>query len=169
MKIAVYPGSFDPFTNGHLDILERAARVFDRIIVAVLVHPSKSALFTTNKRVKMISEVTKGHKKVRVVHFNGLLVDFCRQVGACVIIRGLRAVSDYEYELQIFAVNKQLEPDLETVLLLASPQYSFLSSSIAKEVARYDGDVSTLVPPVVAEELRKAFNPHRGKKQESAQ
>lgn len=159
MRIALYPGSFDPFTNGHLDILTRAARIFDHVIVGVLVHPTKKCLFTPEQRVEMISEVIKDLENVRAIHFNGLLVEFCRTIGACAVIRGLRAVSDYEYELQMFSVNKQLAPDLETVFLMSATQYSFLSSSIAKEVARYGGDVSALVPPVVQAELVKAFAP----------
>ncbi len=157
MRIAVYPGSFDPFTNGHLDILVRAARIFDHVIVGVLVHPAKKCLFTPEQRVDMITEVTREIENVRAIHFNGLLVDFCRTAGACAVIRGLRAVSDYEYELQMFSVNKQLAPDLETVFLMSSTQYSFLSSSIAKEVARYGGDVRALVPPTVEAELARAF------------
>ncbi|RCK79944.1 MAG: Phosphopantetheine adenylyltransferase [Candidatus Ozemobacter sibiricus] len=157
MKIALYPGSFDPFTNGHLDILTRAARIFDHVIVGVLVHPTKKCLFTPEMRVEMINEVIKDFENVRAIHFNGLLVEFCRTIGACAVIRGLRAVSDYEYELQMFSVNKQLAPELETIFLMSSTQYSFLSSSIAKEVARFGGDVSALVPPVVEAELRRAF------------
>jgi pantetheine-phosphate adenylyltransferase len=157
VKIAVYPGSFDPFTNGHLDILTRAARLFDHLVVAVLVHPSKKCLFSPEMRVDMIKEVTRDLENVRAIHFDGLLVDFCVKLGACAIIRGLRAVSDYEYELQMFSVNKQLAPKLETVFMMSATQYSFLSSSIAKEVARYGGDVSTLVPPLVDQELRRVF------------
>lgn len=149
MRIAVYPGSFDPFTKGHLDILNRAAKIFDYVILGVLVHPAKSCLFSPEQRVEMINEVLKDHENVRAIHFNGLLVDFCRHVHACAVIRGLRAVSDYEYELQIFSVNKQLSPDLETVFLMSATQYSFLSSSIVKEVAKYGGDVSSMVPPAV--------------------
>lgn len=157
MRIALYPGSFDPFTNGHLDILQRAAKLFDHIIIGVLVHPSKRCLFSPEERVELISEVIKKNENVRAIHFNGLLVDFCRSVGACAIIRGLRAVSDYEYEMQMFSVNNQLAPDLETVFLMSSPRYSFLSSSIAKEVARYGGDISGLVPEKIAIEMKKKF------------
>ncbi|MBP7635614.1 pantetheine-phosphate adenylyltransferase [Candidatus Ozemobacteraceae bacterium] len=157
MRIGVYPGSFDPFTKGHLDILNRAAKVFDHVIVGVLVHPSKRCLFSPEQRVEMISDVLKESENVRAIHFDGLLVDFCRQVGACAVIRGLRAVSDYEYELQIFSVNKQLAPDLETVFLMSSTQYSFLSSSIVKEVAKYGGDVSSMVPPAVEDFLIRHY------------
>jgi len=157
MRIAIYPGSFDPFTNGHLDILQRAAVLFDHIIVGVLVHPTKKCFFSPEERVELISEVIKEHENIRAIHFNGLLVDFCRSTGACAIIRGLRAVSDYEYEMQMFSVNNQLAPDLETVFLMSSPRYSFLSSSIAKEVARYGGDITNLVPENIACEMRKKF------------
>lgn len=162
MRIAVYPGSFDPFTNGHLDILFRAAKLFDYIIVGVLVNPTKKCLFSPEKRVEMINEVIKPEEKVRAIHFDGLLVDFCTRVGACAIIRGLRAVSDWEYELQLFSVNKQLAPAIETVFLMSATKYSFLSSSIAKEVARYGGDIKELVPDYVRKELERAFAPPRG-------
>lgn len=158
MRVAIYPGSFDPFTKGHLDILTRAAALFDHIIVAVLVHPSKKCLFSPEERVELISDVVKKIDNVRAIHFNGLLVDFCRNAGACAIIRGLRAVSDYEYEMQMFSVNNQLAPDLETVFLMASPRYSFLSSSIAKEVARYGGDITGLVPEKIGIEMKKKFS-----------
>ncbi|HEY9070573.1 MAG TPA: pantetheine-phosphate adenylyltransferase [Candidatus Ozemobacteraceae bacterium] len=157
MRIAVYPGSFDPFTNGHLDILNRAAKLFDYVIVAVLVNPEKRCLFTPEQRVDMINAVLGESENVRAVHFHGLLVDFCRQVHACAVIRGLRAVSDYEYELQLFSINKQLAVDIETVFLMSSTQYSFLSSSIVKEVARYGGDVCTMVPAGVDAALRRLF------------
>lgn len=157
MRVAIYPGSFDPFTNGHLDILQRAANLFDHIIVGVLVHPAKKCLFSPEERVEMISEVVKKIENVRTIHFNGLLVDFCRSTGSCAIIRGLRAVSDYEYEMQMYSVNNQLAPDLETVFLMSSPRFSFLSSSIAKEVARYGGDISGLVPEKVAVAMHEKF------------
>lgn len=157
MNIAVYPGSFDPFTNGHLDILERSMKLFDRIIVGVLLHPSKSCAFPVEKRMEMIGKVLGKNPKVEIVHFGGLLVDFCRKVKAKAVIRGLRAVSDYEYELQLASINKQLSPDLETLFLMASTNCSFLTSTIVKDVARHGGDVSTLVAPVVAKELKKHF------------
>lgn len=158
MRVAIYPGSFDPFTNGHLDILQRAAGLFDHVIVGVLVNPAKKCLFTPEERVELISDVVKKYENVRVIHFNGLLVDFCRSAGACAIIRGLRAVSDYEYEMQMFAINNKLASDLETVFLMSAPKYLFLSSSIAKEVAQYGGDVSEMVPEKVAFEMKKKFN-----------
>ena len=159
MRVAVYPGSFDPFTFGHLDILDRASRLFDHVIIGVLVNPKKQCLFSPAERVDMISEVISKYENVRAIHFNGLLVDFCERVGACSIIRGLRAVSDYEYEMQMFAVNTQLTDSIETVFLMASTKYSFLSSSIAKEVAKYGGDISKLVPENVRAEIIKHYIP----------
>lgn len=153
MKIAVYPGSFDPFTLGHLDVLKRAAAQFDHVIVGVLVNQSKNCLFTPEERVDMICEATQNLENVRVMHFNGLLVDFCQKVHACAIIRGLRAVSDYEYEVQMFAVNYQLNPSIETVFLMANPKYSFLSSSVVKEVAHYGGNISEMVVPAIAKRI----------------
>jgi len=157
MRIAVYPGSFDPFTVGHLDILERSLRLFDEIVVAVLVNPNKSCLIQSSERVQLIKRVIGERPNVKVEQFNGLLVDFCHKVNASAVIRGLRAVSDYEYEVQLSTINRQLAPDLETVFLMSSPQYSFLSSSIVKEIARYGGPIDNLVPPLIAEELRKLF------------
>ena len=127
MKIAVYPGSFDPMTNGHLDILKRAASLFDHLIVGVLVNQNKKCLFSPEERVDMINEATHDLENVRVMHFNGLLVDFCDKVGATAVIRGLRAVSDYEYEVQMFAANYKLNPKVETIFLMSQPKYSFLS------------------------------------------
>lgn len=158
MRIAVYPGSFDPFTNGHLDILERSLRLFDEIVVAVLVNPNKNCLIQSSDRVQLIKNVLGERPGVRVEQFNGLLVDFCHKSNAVAVIRGLRAVSDYEYEVQLSTVNRQLAPDLETVFMMSSPQYSFLSSSIVKEIARYGGPIDNLVPALVAEELRKNFS-----------
>ena len=160
MKIAVYPGSFDPFTEGHLDILKRAASLFEHIIVGVLINNSKNCLFSPEERVDMIYEAVKDIENVRVMHFNGLLVDFCKKVGACAVIRGLRAVSDYEYEVQMFAANYHLEPDVETVFLMSQPKYSFLSSSVVKEIARYRGNIKDMVAPGIA----KAIEEKLGKK-----
>ncbi|HNV70413.1 MAG TPA: pantetheine-phosphate adenylyltransferase, partial [Candidatus Ozemobacteraceae bacterium] len=145
MRIAVYPGSFDPFTLGHLDILERSMKMFDKVIVGVLVNSSKKCLLQPSDRVALINEVLKGRPQVEVREFEGLLVDFCWKMEACAIIRGLRAVSDYEYEMQLATINKQLAPTLETVFLMSSSQYSFLSSSIVKEIARFGGDIASLV------------------------
>lgn len=163
MRNAVYPGSFDPFTYGHLDILSRAAKLFDHVTVGVLENPAKNCLFSVEQRVSMINEVIKPFPNVRVLHFDGLLVDFCVQVGACAVIRGLRAVSDYEYELQLFSVNKQLAPAIETVFLMSATKYSFLSSSIAREVARYGGNIRDLVPENVRREMESIFAHPRAK------
>jgi pantetheine-phosphate adenylyltransferase len=131
--------------------------LFDHVIIGVLVHPSKKCLFSPEERVEMINEVIRPYENTRAIHFNGLLVDFCLKVGACAILRGLRAVSDYEYEMQMFSVNNRLSSDVETVFLMSAPRYSFLSSSIAKEVARYGGDINGLVPDTVGNEMLKKF------------
>ncbi len=155
MKIAVYPGSFDPMTNGHLDILKRAASLFDHVIVGVLVNNSKKCLFSPEERVDMINEATHDLENVRVMHFNGLLVDFCDKVGATAVIRGLRAVSDYEYEVQMFAANYKLNPKVETIFLMSQPKYSFLSSSVVKEIALYGGHIEDMVTPAIADAIKK--------------
>ncbi|MBF0500457.1 MAG: pantetheine-phosphate adenylyltransferase [Candidatus Riflebacteria bacterium] len=157
MRIAVYPGSFDPFTYGHLDILERSLRLFDKVIVGVLLNPTKQCLLASSKRVELIKQAVADHDNVVVDQFNGLLIDYCKKVGACAVIRGLRVVSDYEYELQMTNINKQLAPDLETVFMMAASQYSFLSSSIVREVARYGGNLATMVSPATIEELKRCF------------
>ena len=145
MKIAVYPGSFDPVTHGHMDIIRRSASVFDKLIVGVLRNKSKNPSFTVQERVKMIQEVTSDIENVEVVDFDGLLIDFVHKVGAKAIVRGLRAVTDFEYELQMSLTNKVIAPDVETVFLTTNLQYSYLSSSIVKEIASYNGDISHFV------------------------
>ena len=145
MKIAVYPGSFDPVTHGHMDIIRRSASVFDKLIVGVLRNKSKNPLFTVQERVKMIQEVTSDIENVEVVDFDGLLIDFVHKVGAKAIVRGLRAVTDFEYELQMSLTNKVIAPDVETVFLTTNLQYSYLSSSIVKEIASYNGNISHFV------------------------
>ncbi len=145
MKIALYPGSFDPVTHGHMDIIRRSASVFDKLIVGVLRNKSKNPLFTVQERVKMIQEVTSDIENVEVVDFDGLLIDFVHKVGAKAIVRGLRAVTDFEYELQMSLTNKVIAPDVETVFLTTNLQYSYLSSSIVKEIASYNGDISHFV------------------------
>jgi pantetheine-phosphate adenylyltransferase len=157
MATAMYPGSFDPVTNGHLDVIERMARYFDEVIVAVIRNPQKATpLFSLEEREAMLAEVTSGLGNVRIEFFAGLLVDFAREHGADTIVKGLRAVSDFDYELQMAQMNQSLS-GIETFFLATSPQYSFLSSSLVKEVARFGGDVSSLVPPVVAKRLRQKF------------
>lgn len=157
-NIAICPGTFDPLTNGHLDIITRGARIFDKLYVVVLNNGSKNPLFTVEERVDLIKEVTKDIPNIEADSYSGLLVDYARQVGATANIRGLRAVSDFEYEMQITSMNRLLNQDLETFFIMTRNQYSFLSSSIVKEVARYGADVSELVPKVVETALKGKFN-----------
>lgn len=156
-RVAVCPGSFDPITLGHLDIITRAAKVFDELYVVVLNNSSKKPLFTVEERIELIEQVTKGIANVKVDSFQGLLVDYAESVNADAIIRGLRAVSDFEYEMQITSMNRVLSDKIETFFIMTNNQYSFLSSSIVKEVAKYDGKISELVPPEVEEALLKKF------------
>jgi pantetheine-phosphate adenylyltransferase len=149
---AVCPGSFDPVTNGHLDILGRASRLFDEVIVAVLINKSKSSLFTVDERIEMLTECAAEYPNVKIDSFHGLLVDFCRDRGIQVIVKGLRAVSDFDYELQMGQMNFSLA-GIETLFMPTNPLYSFLSSSLVKEVATYGGDVSTLIPESVNRRL----------------
>jgi len=147
---AVYPGTFDPPTLGHLDIIERAAHLFDELIVAVGVNSSKSPLLSVDQRLDALSELTSKYPNVQVATFKGLLADYCRSVGAHSIVRGLRAVADFEYEFQIAMANRKLNPDVDSVFLMTSWEYSFLSSSVVREVATLGGDISSMVPPSVA-------------------
>jgi pantetheine-phosphate adenylyltransferase len=149
---AVCPGSFDPVTNGHLDIIGRAARLFDEVIIGVLINQHKTGMFTIEERIDMLREVTAPYGNVRVESFRGLLVDFCRAQHAAVVVKGLRAVSDFDYELQMAQMNIGLS-GVETLFMPTNPLYSFLSSSLVKEVAKWGGDVSPLVPEVVQERL----------------
>lgn len=155
MKTAVYPGTFDPVTYGHLDVILRASKLFDRVIVGVLHNSSKSPLFSVEERVKMLREATKELKNVKVVEFEGLLVDFAKAIDAKVVIRGLRAITDFEYELQMTQTNHKLEPDVETLFLTTSIEYSFLSSTTVKEVAAFGGDITQFVPEVVVKEIEE--------------
>ena len=154
MRIAVYPGSFDPLTNGHLDIIRRASRLFDRVIVAVLENEGKSPLFSVAERRELVERCTRGIDVVEVQSFSGLLVDFMRRTNASVVIRGIRAVSDYEYELQMALMNRELYDGAETIFMIPAVEYTFVSSRLVKEVFRLGGDVSHLVPPTVLEALR---------------
>ena len=158
MRRAVSPGSFDPVTNGHLDIIDRASRLYDELIVAVLINQSKHGLFTIEERLDMLREVTQGYPNVRVESFHGLLVDFCRGQGAAVVVKGLRAVSDFDYELQMAQMNVGLA-GVETLFMPTNPLYSFLSSSMVKDVAKWGGDVSAHVPEVVAARLAERMGP----------
>ena len=153
-KIALYPGSFDPLTNGHLDIIHRASRLFDEVIVAILINSEKLPLFTAEERSAMIQASLGGnYPNVRVETFGGLLVDYALQQQARVIIRGIRAVSDYEYELQMALMNRRLEPQIETVFMMPSEAYSYLSSHLVREVCQFGGSISGLVPPNVEDQL----------------
>ncbi len=153
-SIAIYPGSFDPVTNGHLDLIERGEKMFDLLIVAVLQNSEKQPLFTIPERVEMLREVTKRWAAVEIAVFEGLLVDYARKRGAAVILRGIRAVSDYEYELQMALMNRKLEPRLETVFMLPGETYSYLSSKLVREIAQHGGPLDGLVPPTVEQKLR---------------
>ena len=152
--LAIYPGSFDPVTNGHLDLIERGTKIFDQLVVAVLRNLEKDALFTVQERVEMLREVTRGWPNVEVDIFDGLLVEYARRRRAQVLLRGIRAISDYEYELQMALMNRKIEPGIETVFMMPAETYSYLSSRLVKEIARLGGPVEGLVPPVVAERLR---------------
>ncbi len=157
MRRAVYPGSFDPVTNGHLDVIERASRLFDEVIVAVAVNSEKTGLFSFEERVELLQRALGGIPNVSVTRFDGLLVDFARSRSAQVVIRGLRAVSDFEFEFQMALMNRKLEPEIETVFLMPREDYTYLSSRIVKEIARLGGAVGAFVPDFVAAALREKF------------
>ena len=154
-NVIIYPGSFDPLTNGHLDLINRAARLFDQVVVAVLKHDSKQPLFSPQERLEMLKEAVSGLGNVQAGSFDNLLVDYARQRGAQLILRGIRAVSDYEYELQMALMNRKLDPELETIFMLPAEAYSYLSSRLVKEVWRLGGDIQDLVPPLVEARLRE--------------
>ncbi|MGA2589679.1 MAG: pantetheine-phosphate adenylyltransferase [Bryobacteraceae bacterium] len=155
--IAIYPGSFDPITNGHLDLIERGCRLFDKLIVSILSNETKQPLFSVEERIEMLREVVGGYPNVAVDSFGGLLVDYAAQNNATVLLRGIRAISDYEYELQMALMNRRLRPDIETVFMMASEAYSFISSRLVKEVFGLGGDIAGLVPPSVERRLRNRF------------
>jgi pantetheine-phosphate adenylyltransferase len=157
MASALCPGSFDPPTNGHVDVVERAARYFETVIVAVIANPSKTPLFSVEERADLLRDVLGHIANVEIASFDGLLVDFAAQRGIGLVVKGLRAVSDFEYELQMAQMNSALAPGLDTMFVTAKPAWSFLSSSLVKEVARYGGAVESLVPPAVAEALAGKF------------
>lgn len=156
-KIAIYPGTFDPITNGHVDLIQRGLRIFDEVIVAIAENPKKAPLFTVEERVKMAEEAVKDLGDVKVESFDGLLVDYAKKKGARAVIRGLRAVSDFEYELQMALMNRRLDQEIETVFMMPSEEYSYLTSSIVKEVASLKGSTKGLVPESVEKEFRKKF------------
>jgi pantetheine-phosphate adenylyltransferase len=155
MKIAIYPGTFDPVTNGHLDILERALKLFDKVIISIAQNTTKNPFFTEKERIMLLKQVTKRYKNVEVDSFQGLLVDYVRRRKAIAVVRGLRAMTDFEYELQMALMNRKLDEKMETVFLMPTEKYTYLSSNVVREIARLGGDVSKLVPPVVCKALRQ--------------
>lgn len=158
MKVGIYPGSFDPITLGHLDIITRSSKVVDKLIIGVLNNSAKKALFTPDERVDMIKRVTEEIPNVEVESFSGLLVDYAKMKNVNVIVRGLRAITDFEYELQIAQANHKANPEIDTIFFTTNVEYSYVSSSIAKEFASYGSDVSQIVPPLVIEKLNEKFN-----------
>jgi pantetheine-phosphate adenylyltransferase len=151
---AIYPGTFDPPTNGHVDLIQRGSKLFDHLVVSVLNNPGKDPLFTVSERVEMLREATRTLGNVSVATFNGLMVDFAHQQGATAVLRGIRAISDYEYEFQMALMNRRLAPDIESVFLQPAGRYSFVSSRMVKEVFSFGGDITGLVPPNVLKRLR---------------
>lgn len=155
---ALYPGTFDPLTNGHVDLITRGARIFTELTVAILINPVKNPLFTVDERAEMLTEVVRSLPNVSVAKFDGLMVDFARRQGATAVLRGIRAISDYEHEFQMALMNRRLAPDIETVFLQPAGRYSFVSSRMVKEVFSFGGDVSSLVPPNVLKRLRQRIS-----------
>ena len=160
MNIAVYPGSFDPCTNGHLDVITRAAKLFDKVVVAVLVNSAKTPMFSVDERVELLKLATEGLENVEIQSFSGLLVDFMKLVDANVIVKGIRAISDYEYEFQMALTNHALANDIETIFIPTSQDYMFLSSSIVREVAKYGGSLKGLVPDCLIQVINERCNKH---------
>ena len=156
-RIAVYPGTFDPVTNGHVDLVERSLRMFDQVIVAIAANPKKEPLFPLAERLDMFKAALKGRRNVRIEGFDCLLVDYMKAKKAVGLVRGLRAVSDFEYEMQMALMNRRLDSDIETVFLMPSEEYTFVTSTIVKEAASYGGDVSSLVPKIVVARLRRKY------------
>ena len=155
MKIAVCPGSFDPITKGHLDIIERASTLFDKIIVVVLSNPTKTTLFTVEERTELVKKVLEQHPNIEVDSFDGLLADYVKKRGACAVVRGLRAVTDFEYEFQMALINKRMNPEFETMFLTTSAEYLYLSSSVIKQIASFNGDVSDFIPAEIREDIMR--------------
>ncbi len=158
MRIAIYPGSFDPVTYGHIDVIERSSKMVDKLVVAVLNNNSKNSLFSVDERVNMLREVTKHLPNVEIRHFGGLTIDFARECNAAIIVRGLRAITDFEYELQMAQTNRIMAPDIDTIFLTTDLRYAYLSSSTVKEVAMFGGDISEFVAPLVVEKVKDKFN-----------
>lgn len=153
MKKAIYPGSFDPVTKGHVDVIKRASKMFDRLVVGVLINRAKNPLFSIDERVTMLEEIFKDFDNIEIVSFEGLLVDYCHNNNISTIVRGLRAVTDFEYELQIAQTNRVIAPDIDTVFLTTSLEYAYLSSSVVKEIAAYGGNIQPLVPETVVDKI----------------
>ncbi len=157
-RVAVCPGTFDPITNGHVDIVQRSLNLFDEVVVAILENPKKTPLFSVEERLTLARQALKDYERVRVEAFSGLLMDYARSVGAVAVVRGLRAVSDFEYEMQMALMNRRLDSGIETVFMMPSEEYTFLSSTMIKEIAYFGGPLRGLVPPVVEEALRRVFS-----------
>src|SRR6202795_624500 len=155
----MYPGSFDPTTNGHLDLIERGAKIFEELVVAILRNSEKSPMFSVAERLQMLRELTADLKNVRIDTFDGLMVEYAKSLEATCILRGIRAISDYEYELQMALMNRKLEPTLETVFMMPADKYSYVSSRLVREVAQLGGNIDCLVPPLVAQKLREKMDP----------
>lgn len=158
MKKAIYPGSFDPVTNGHMDMIERSSRIVDELVVGVLINRQKNPLFSVDERVSMLEEMTCDIPNVTITSFDGLLVDYMEEIGASIIVRGLRAVTDFEYELQIAQTNHKVNPKIDTIFLTTNLEYSYLSSTIVKEFALYGGDISHFVPPRFIDKIYAKYN-----------
>jgi len=155
--IAVYAGSFDPVTFGHLDLIERAGKIFDHLVIAIGVHPTRQALFSFDERVELLRQVTQQFENIKIDSFDGLLIHYCKKIGARVIVRGLRAATDFEYELQIAHANADLAPDIDSIFLPTRTNYGFLSASLVREIASHGGDVTRYAPPQVCAALKKKF------------
>jgi pantetheine-phosphate adenylyltransferase len=158
MKIAIYPGSFDPITNGHIDVIERATKMFDRVNVVIGINSKKKTLFTENERLEMVEESLSHLPSAQVAFHSGLIVDYAVDIGATAIVRGLRSVTDFEYEMQIALMNRKMQPSLQTVFLMPHEKYTYLNSSIIREIARYKQDVSEFVPEAVEKRLKEKFD-----------
>lgn len=156
-KLAIYPGTFDPLTNGHLSIIKRALKIFDRLVIAILINPNKKPLFTLEERITMLKEIFKDEVNVEVDSYNGLLIDYAVKKKSNIIVRGIRALSDFEYEFQMALMNRKLNRDVQSVFLMTDYKWFYISSTIVKEAALYGGDIKGLVPPIVCERLKQKF------------